>query len=71
MIETPVVCINVMRAGPATGVPTKTEQGDLWQALGAGQGDYPRIIVAPTSIADLFQTVPDLFNLTDNISARA
>ena len=65
MIETPVVCINVMRAGPATGVPTKTEQGDLWQALGAGQGDYPRIIVAPTSIADLFQTVPDLFNLTD------
>jgi 2-oxoglutarate ferredoxin oxidoreductase subunit alpha len=65
MIETPVVCINVMRAGPATGVPTKTEQGDLWQALGAGQGDYPRLIVAPTSIADLFQTVPDLFNLTD------
>ena len=46
MIETPVVCIDVQRAGPATGVPTKTEQGDLWQALGAGQGDYPRLIVA-------------------------
>src|SRR6266702_1755140 len=45
MMEIPVVCINVQRAGPATGVPTKTEQGDLWQVLGAGQGDYPRIIV--------------------------
>jgi len=41
MMEIPVVGINVQRAGPATGVPTKTEQGDLWQALGAGQGDYP------------------------------
>src|ERR1051325_4048855 len=65
MIETPVVCIDVQRAGPATGVPTKTEQGDLWQVLGAGQGDYPRIIVAPTTILDLFKTVPELFNLTD------
>ena len=55
MIETPVVCVDVQRAGPATGVPTKTEQGDLWQVLGAGQGDYPRIIVAPSSQLDLFQ----------------
>src|SRR5882672_997309 len=65
MIETPIVCIDVQRAGPATGVPTKTEQGDLWQILGAGQGDYPRIVVAPTSIADCFNTVPELFNLVD------
>jgi len=65
MMEIPVVCINVQRAGPATGVPTKTEQGDLWQAMGAGQGDYPRIIVAPTTIADCFKTVPELFNLVD------
>src|SRR5438874_121409 len=65
MMEIPVVCINVQRAGPATGVPTKTEQGDLWQVLGAGQGDYPRIIVAPTSILDCFKTVPELFNLAD------
>ena len=65
MMEIPVVCINVQRAGPATGVPTKTEQGDLWQALGAGQGDYPRIIVAPTDILDCFKTVPELFNLVD------
>lgn len=65
MMEIPVVCIDVQRAGPATGVPTKTEQGDLWQVLGAGQGDYPRIIVAPTTILDCFQTVPELFNLVD------
>jgi 2-oxoglutarate/2-oxoacid ferredoxin oxidoreductase subunit alpha len=65
MMEIPVVCINVQRAGPATGVPTKTEQGDLWQVMGAGQGDYPRVIVAPTNIADCFKTVPELFNLVD------
>jgi 2-oxoglutarate ferredoxin oxidoreductase subunit alpha len=65
MMEIPVVCIDVQRAGPATGVPTKTEQGDLWQVLGAGQGDYPRIIVAPTTIADCFKIVPRLFNLVD------
>ncbi len=65
MIETPVVCVNVQRAGPATGVPTKTEQGDLWQILGAGQGDYPRIIVAPANQLDLFRTIPELFNLVD------
>src|SRR5216683_2443277 len=65
MIETPIVCIDVQRAGPATGVPTKTEQGDLWQVLGAGQGDYPRIIAAPISIADCFHTIPQIFNLAD------
>src|SRR5207247_9667275 len=65
MMEIPVVCIDVQRAGPATGVPTKTEQGDLWQVLGAGQGDYPRIVVAPTNHLDLFHTIPELFNLCD------
>jgi 2-oxoglutarate ferredoxin oxidoreductase subunit alpha len=65
MIETPIVCVDVQRAGPATGVPTKTEQGDLWQVLGAGQGDYPRIVVAPSSQLDLFHTMPELFNLCD------
>ncbi len=65
MMEIPVVCINVQRAGPATGVPTKTEQGDLWQVLGAGQGDYPRIIAAPTSIRDCFHVIPEIFNLAD------
>ncbi len=65
MIETPIVCVDVQRAGPATGVPTKTEQGDLWQVLGAGQGDFPRIVVAPADQLDLFRTIPELFNLVD------
>src|SRR5215472_7324472 len=65
MMEIPLVCINVQRAGPATGVPTKTEQGDLWQILGAGQGDYSRVVVAPMNQLDLFHTIPELFNLCD------
>ncbi len=65
MMEVPVVFINVQRAGPSTGVPTKTEQGDLWQALGASQGDFERIIVAPRDALDAFNTVPKLFNLVD------
>jgi 2-oxoglutarate ferredoxin oxidoreductase subunit alpha len=65
MIETPVVVINVQRAGPSTGVPTKTEQGDLNQAIGASQGDLQRIIVAPTSIEDACHTIPEVFNLAE------
>src|SRR5213080_3337371 len=65
MMETPVVVIDVQRAGPSTGVPTKTEQGDLWQMLGAGFGDFPRLIAAPTDIADCFKLVPQMHNLAD------
>jgi 2-oxoglutarate ferredoxin oxidoreductase subunit alpha len=65
MMEIPVVFIDCQRAGPSTGVPTKTEQGDLWQLLGASQGDFPRAIVAPLDILDCFNTIPELFNLAD------
>jgi 2-oxoglutarate ferredoxin oxidoreductase subunit alpha len=65
MIETPVVVINCQRAGPSTGVPTKTEQGDLWQMLGAAFGDYPRVIAAPLDIGDCFKVIPEMFNLVD------
>ncbi len=65
MMEIPVVFVNVMRAGPSTGVPTKTEQGDLWQCLGASQGDFERLIVAPRDALDAFDTMPLLFNLVD------
>ena len=65
MMEIPVVMINVQRAGPSTGVPTKTEQGDLWQMLGASQGDFPRIIVAPKDALDAYNSVVELFNLVD------
>src|ERR1700751_3276522 len=65
MMETPVVVIDCQRAGPSTGVPTKTEQGDLWQMLGAGHGDYPRLIATPTDILDCFKIIPEMFNLVD------
>ncbi len=65
MMETPVVVINVQRAGPATGVPTKTEQGDLWQMLGAGAGDFPKLIAAPVDILDCFKLVTEMHNLAD------
>ena len=65
MMEIPVVFVNVQRAGPSTGVPTKTEQGDLWQVLGASQGDYERFIVAPRDALDAYNSIPDLFNLID------
>ena len=71
MMEIPVVFINVMRAGPSTGVPTKTEQGDLWQALGASQGDFERIIVTPSDSLDAFNTMPEVFNLTDKYQCPA
>lgn len=65
MMEIPIVVVNVQRGGPSTGLPTKTEQGDLWQVLGASQGDFPKIVVSPTSIMDGFNTIPELFNLVD------
>jgi len=65
MMETPVVVIDCQRAGPSTGVPTKTEQGDLWQMLGAAFGDYPRAIAAPLDIGDCFKIIPEMFNLVD------
>lgn len=65
MMEVPVVFVDVQRAGPSTGVPTKTEQGDLWQVLGASQGDFQRFIVAPQSALDAFNTIPEVFNLVD------
>src|ERR1700756_358377 len=65
MMETPVVVIDCQRAGPSTGVPTKTEQGDLWQMLGAAFGDYPRVLVAPLDIGDCFTVIPEIFNIAD------
>jgi len=71
MIETPVVVIDCQRAGPSTGVPTKTEQGDLWQMLGAAFGDYPRVIAAPLDIGDCFKLIPEIFNLADQFQCPA
>jgi 2-oxoglutarate ferredoxin oxidoreductase subunit alpha len=55
--EIPIVVVNVMRGGPSTGIPTKSEQTDLNIALYGLHGDAPHLVVAPTSVADcLFTT---------------
>jgi 2-oxoglutarate ferredoxin oxidoreductase subunit alpha len=66
MIETPVVIINVQRGGPSTGIPTKTEQGDLNQAIGASQGDFPRVIMAPKDATDCYYTSVEALNLAES-----
>ena len=48
IMEVPVVCVEVQRGGPSTGLPTKTEQADLFQVYGASQGEFPRIDRCPT-----------------------
>ena len=65
MIEAPVVIVEVQRGGPSTGIPTKTEQADLNQVFGASQGDYPRVIIAPTTTTDCFDTAVEAFNLAE------
>ncbi len=54
MTELPLVIVNVQRGGPSTGLPTKTEQSDLLQAMFGRNGDSPVAIVAPQSPADCF-----------------
>ncbi len=54
MVELPLVIVNVQRAGPSTGMPTKTEQGDLLQALFGRNGESPLPVVAPASPAECF-----------------
>ena len=54
MIELPLVIIDVQRAGPSTGMPTKTEQADLLQAMFGRNGESPVAIVAPATAADCF-----------------
>jgi 2-oxoglutarate/2-oxoacid ferredoxin oxidoreductase subunit alpha len=57
MTEMPVVIIDVQRGGPSTGLPTKTEQADLLQAMFGRNGECPAAIVAPCSPADCFAMV--------------
>lgn len=54
--EVPAVVVNVMRGGPSTGIPSKTEQSDVSIAIYGGHGDAPRLVVAPTSVRDCMFT---------------
>ena len=63
MYELPIVVIDVQRAGPATGMPTKTEQADLLQCMFGRPSESPAIIVAPQSPADCFDMAIEAFRL--------
>jgi len=65
MIESPMVVHIGQRPGPATGLPTRTEQGELLFALYAGHGEFPRIILAPGTIEDCFYLAQRAFDLAD------
>lgn len=63
--ETPVVIYNAQRPGPATGMPTRTEQGDLLFAIHASQGEFPRFVLAPGTVEGSFRAGWRAFNLAD------
>jgi 2-oxoglutarate ferredoxin oxidoreductase subunit alpha len=65
MTETPVVIVLGQRPGPATGLPTRTEQGDLDFALYAAHGEFPRAILAPGSVEQCFHLTRRAFDLAE------
>jgi 2-oxoglutarate ferredoxin oxidoreductase subunit alpha len=65
MTETPVVIVLAQRPGPATGLPTRTSQGDLLFAVYAGHGEFPKLVMAPSDAEDIFQKTVRAFNLAD------
>jgi len=65
MTETPIVIAVSQRPGPATGLPTRTEQGDLNFILHAGHGEFPRIVFAPGSIEETIALARESFALAD------
>jgi 2-oxoglutarate ferredoxin oxidoreductase subunit alpha len=65
MLENPIVIHLSQRPGPATGLPTRTEQGDLLFALYSGHGEFPRVIYTPGNIEDAFYLSQRAFNIAD------
>ncbi|NHQ60825.1 2-oxoacid:acceptor oxidoreductase subunit alpha [Chlorobium sp. BLA1] len=65
MLETPIVIHIGQRPGPATGLPTRTEQGDLNLALHAGHGDFARAILAPGTLEELIESMQHAFRLAN------
>jgi len=65
VMESPLVIHLAQRPGPGTGLPTRTEQGDLLLALHAGHGEFPRIIYAPGSTTEAFMLAKRAFDAAD------
>ena len=65
MAEIPIVVAHVQRVGPSTGIPTKTEQGDLNQWVYGSHGDFPRIVLSPGTVEECFEFTTKAFNLAE------
>ena len=63
--ELPLVILNVQRGGPSTGIPTKSEQSDLFQAAFSAHGDAPRPVLSPMDVADTFPVTVAAFNIAE------
>jgi 2-oxoglutarate ferredoxin oxidoreductase subunit alpha len=63
--ETPLVVVNVQRPGPATGLPTRTGQGDLKFMVSASQGEFPRMVIAPRTHKDTFYQTIRAFDIAE------
>ena len=69
--EVPIVVVDVMRGGPSTGIPTKSEQGDLNVAVHGLPGDAPHLVLAPRSIGDCLFTTQWAVHLAESLQAPA
>jgi 2-oxoglutarate/2-oxoacid ferredoxin oxidoreductase subunit alpha len=65
MAEIPAVVAHVQRLGPATGMPTKSQQGDILQWIFGSHGEFPRIVLAPGTVGECFDLTVGAFNLAD------
>lgn len=63
--EIPAVIFNVQRGGPSTGIPTKSEQADLYHAVYGSHGDTPRVVLAPCDVEDSFHVTVEAFNIAE------
>lgn len=66
MNEVPLVVTHYQRGGPSTGMPTRTEQGDLQFAIHAGHGEFPRMVIASGSVEEAFYDAMHAFNYAEH-----
>ena len=65
--EVPVVLFNIQRVGPSTGMPTRTQQGDLFSCAYASHGDTKQILLFPSTPKECFEFAADAFDISDRL----